>query len=46
MAKSCNVTFAAAGWSHHIPKIRKRMEEESDYYFESVEKFKEFIFNE
>ncbi|MDM5189096.1 HAD hydrolase-like protein [Bacillus sp. DX4.1] len=46
MAKSCNVTFAAAGWSHHIPKIKKQMKEESDYYFESVEKFKEFIFNE
>ncbi|KEK22651.1 HAD family hydrolase [Bacillus gaemokensis] len=46
MAKSCNVAFAAAGWSHHIPKIKKQMEEESDYYFESVEQFKQFIFEE
>ncbi|ALX48508.1 HAD family hydrolase [Lentibacillus amyloliquefaciens] len=44
MAKSCHVDFAAAGWSHSIPEIKQWMQAESDYYFETVKEFKDFIF--
>ncbi|WP_018395694.1 HAD hydrolase-like protein [Bacillus sp. 37MA] len=43
MAKSCNVDFAAAGWSHSIPEIKERMKMESKYYFETVEQFNQLI---
>ena len=43
MAKSCNVDFAAAGWSHSIPEIKEHMRVESTYYFETVKQFNEFI---
>jgi hypothetical protein len=43
MARSCNVDFAAAGWSHSIPEIKKQMKLEADYYFETIEEFKNFI---
>ncbi len=45
MAKKCNVSFAAAGWSHVIPKIKDYMKSNSDYYFSEVESLKEFIFS-
>ncbi len=45
MARSCNVDFAAAGWSHIIPEIKSYMKKSSDYYFSSVESFKKFIFS-
>ncbi|MFD2925328.1 HAD family hydrolase [Halobacillus naozhouensis] len=45
MARSCNIDFAAAGWSHRIPDIKEQMKRESDYYFETVQAFKDFIFN-
>ncbi len=44
MARSCNVAFAAAGWSHVIPEIENYMRKNSDYYFSTVEAFKKFIF--
>src|SRR5699024_11433545 len=43
MAKSCNLDFAAAGWSHKIPEIKQWMEANSDYYFGTVEEFRNFI---
>lgn len=43
MARSCNVKFAGAGWSHIIPDIKKYMKNNSDYYFSTVESFKKFI---
>lgn len=43
MARSCNVAFAGAGWSHIIPEIQNYMRNNSDYYFSTVEAFKEFI---
>ncbi|MBD8069751.1 HAD family hydrolase [Bacillus sp. PS06] len=43
MAKSCNVDFAAAGWSHSIPEIKEQMKSRSKYYFETVEQFNQFI---
>jgi phosphoglycolate phosphatase/pyrophosphatase PpaX len=46
MSRSCNVTFAAAGWSHIIPEIKSYMEINSDYYFNTVSSFRDFIFNE
>jgi phosphoglycolate phosphatase/pyrophosphatase PpaX len=44
MARSCNVAFAAAGWSHITPEIKAYMETNSDYYFSTVAAFREFIF--
>ncbi|MFD1363459.1 HAD family hydrolase [Lentibacillus salinarum] len=44
MAKNGNLDFAAAGWSHSIPEIKRWMKTESDYYFETVKEFKDFIF--
>lgn len=43
MARSCNVAFAGAGWSHIIPEIENYMRNNSDYYFSTVESFKKFI---
>ncbi|MDP4091452.1 MAG: HAD hydrolase-like protein [Bacillota bacterium] len=43
MARSCDVAFAAAGWSHSIPQIREHMKKHADYYFQSVEEFRGFI---
>lgn len=43
MARSCNIAFAGAGWSHVIPEIRNYMQLNSDYYFSTVDSFKEFI---
>jgi len=46
MARSCNITFAAAGWSHLIPEIKNYMKINSDYYFTTVSSLKNFIFNQ
>ncbi len=43
MARSCNVEFAGAGWSHLIPEVKDYMEKESDYYFQTVSSLEEFI---
>lgn len=43
MARSCNIAFAAAGWSHIIPEIKDFMKINSDYYFSTVDSFKKFI---
>lgn len=45
MARSCNVDFAAAGWSHTIPEIKEQMKLESNYYFETVEQFNQLVLN-
>ncbi len=45
MARSCNVEFAAAGWSHAIPEIENYMRSNSDYYFSKVDEFKNFIWD-
>ena len=46
MARSCNTTFAGAGWSHVIPEIMDYMKINSDYYFSTVDSFKKFILSE
>lgn len=43
MARSCNVDFAAAGWSHALPRIENYMRMNSDYYFSTVDELKKFI---
>ena len=43
MARSCNVDFAAAGWSHTIPEIENYMRSSSDYYFSTVDEFNKFL---
>jgi pyrophosphatase PpaX len=43
MARSCNVDFAAAGWSHSIPEIKEEMKRESKYYLETVEQFNRLV---
>lgn len=46
MARSCNTTFAGAGWSHVIPEIIDYMKINSDYYFSTVDSFKKFVLSE
>ena len=43
MARCCGVEFAAAGWSHGVPEIENYMRANSDYYFSTVEQFREFV---
>lgn len=45
MARSCNVDFAAAGWSHTLPEIKEQLKLESKYYFETVEQFHQLVLN-
>lgn len=44
MAKSCGVDFAGAGWSHKIQGIIDYMNQNGDYYFRTVEEFREALF--
>lgn len=44
MARSSGVDFAGAGWSHKIQNIINYMDSNADYYFRSVEEFKEALF--
>jgi phosphoglycolate phosphatase/pyrophosphatase PpaX len=46
MARSCNIKFAAAGWSHIVPEIKEYMGKNSDYYFSTVDSFNKFILSE
>lgn len=43
MARSCNIPFAGAGWSHIIPEIKSYMQTNSDYYFSTVDSLRKFI---
>ncbi len=43
MARSCDVDFAAAGWSHSVPEIESYMKINSDYYFSTVDEFEKFL---
>lgn len=45
MARSCEIAFAAAGWSHIIKEIKNYMEANSDYYFTTVDAFMRFLFS-
>lgn len=43
MAKTCNVDFASAGWSHLIPEIIEYMKENSSYYLTSVTELRDLV---
>ncbi|KLE15446.1 HAD hydrolase-like protein [Clostridium sp. C8] len=43
MARTCNVDFASAGWSHIIPEIIDFMKENSNYYLSSVDELRNII---
>ncbi len=43
MARTCNVDFASAGWSHVIPEIIDFMKENSNYYLSSVDELRNII---
>lgn len=43
MAKACNVEFAGVGWSHRIHEIECFMTANANYYFSSIDMFREFI---
>ena len=45
MAKRCSVDFIAAGWSHRFPEIRRIMQENGDYYMQTVENLEKFLFS-
>lgn len=46
MAKSCGVTFAAAGWAYDIPEIEGFMRANCDKYFKTVAELSGFLFGE
>lgn len=43
MAKSCNVDFASAGWSHVIPEVIEFMKSNSTYYFKEIKDLRNLI---
>ena len=44
MAKRSGAHFAAAGWSHFVPEIRKYMEENSEFYLRTTDELRTLIF--
>jgi phosphoglycolate phosphatase/pyrophosphatase PpaX len=46
MARSCEVNFVGAGWSHKIQGIIDYMKINADYYFTTVDEFRRFLFEE
>lgn len=46
MAKSCGVSFAAAGWGYDIPEIEGFMRANCDKYFKTVAGLSDFLFGE
>ncbi len=44
MAKSCGVSFAAAGWAYDIPEIEGFMRANCDKYFKTVAELSGFLF--
>jgi len=46
MAKRSGVKIAGAGWGHKIELITNHMRENCNFYFETVEEFEKFLFEE
>lgn len=46
MAKSCGVSFAAAGWAYDIPEIEGFMRANCDKYFKTVAELSGFLLDE
>ena len=43
MAKNAGVDFVAAGWAYDIPEIQDFMKKHCEYYFKTVNEFKDFL---
>lgn len=46
MARSCNVDFAAAGWSNDIPEIESFMRNNCRLYFKRVSELSDYLFEQ
>ncbi len=46
MSAACEVPFACAGWSHEFELIRRDMKESVELYFETVEEFGKYLFED
>jgi len=46
MARATGVDVAGVGWSHSVTPIRKRMKQETDWYFSSIEGWGRWLFGE
>ena len=44
MARAAGVKFAASGWGNPVPEVRSYMQENADYYFETIEDFEKHLF--
>lgn len=44
MAKSAGANFAAAGWSHFVPEIKRYMKKNSEIYLENTEDLRKILF--
>ncbi len=44
MARTCDVDFACAGWSHIVPSITEYMRKHADYYFTDVPQLANLLF--
>ena len=44
MAKSCDVPFACAGWSHDVDEIAEFMKQNCELYFATVPELEEYLF--
>ena len=45
MARGAGVDFAAAGWAYNVPEIREFMEQNCDFYLETIDDLRELLFN-
>ncbi len=45
MAQRAGVDSLGAGWSHHIPEIMEDMKKNCTYYAETLQKFRDILFN-
>lgn len=45
MARAAGVAIGGAGWGHDIPEIKTYMSEHCDYYFQSIEALRRFVFD-
>lgn len=43
MADNAGISFAAAGWAHHVPEIVNYMKQEVEHYCENVEDLRKLI---
>ncbi len=46
MARSAGVAIGAAGWGIIVPEISQYMKKHSDFFFKTIDDFREFLFEE